>query len=57
MSDLDPGKPVQRGGSLWDRFLALLVFAVFLYLIYLAINGRLDSDVNRFASWLKHLLP
>jgi len=47
------GKRLRFTGT-GQRLLALLVFAVFAYLIWLAYTGRYDSEVNRLASWLRH---
>ena len=39
--------------SFGQRLLAMFVFAVFAYLIWLAWTGRYDTEVNRFAGWLR----
>jgi hypothetical protein len=36
-----------------QRLLALFVFVVCGYLIWLAYTGRYDTEVNRFANWLR----
>ncbi len=36
-----------------QRVLALLVFLVLGYLIWLAYTGRYDREVNRFAGWMR----
>ncbi len=42
--------------SVWQRLISVGIMAFFLYLIYLAANGRFDTEINRFAAWLEHLL-
>lgn len=44
-----------RLASLGQRLLSLLVLAVFAYLIWLAVTGRFDHEVNRVAHWLQSL--
>ena len=41
--------------SLGQRLLSLVVLGVFAYLIWLAVNGRFDQEVNRVAHWLQSL--
>lgn len=36
-----------------QRLLSLVVLAVFAYLIWLALSGQYDGQVNRLAHWLK----
>jgi len=36
-----------------QRLFALLIFAVLGYLIWLAVTGQYDTEVNRFADWLR----
>lgn len=36
----------------WQRLLALLFMAMFVYLIWAAITGRYDDQVHWFAAWL-----
>ena len=47
--------PKKRHGSVLDRVLAIGFVALFLYLLYLAMTGTLDTEVNAFARWLKNL--
>jgi len=42
--------------NIWQRLISVGLMAFFLYLIYLAVNGRFDTEINRFAAWLEHLL-
>jgi hypothetical protein len=35
-----------------QRLFALFVFAFLAYLIWLAVTGQYDTEVNRFAAWL-----
>jgi hypothetical protein len=35
-----------------QRLFALFVFAFLAYLVWLALTGQYDSEVNRFAAWL-----
>ena len=43
-------KPQSMG--LGQRLFALFVFAFLAYLIWLAVTGQYDTEVNRFAAWL-----
>ena len=47
--------PKKRQGTLLDRVLALAFVAFFLYLLYLAMTGRLDEQVMTVARWLEGL--
>jgi hypothetical protein len=47
--------PKKRRGTVWDRLLAMAFVAFFIYLLYLAMTGRLDAEVNTVANWLKRL--
>jgi hypothetical protein len=47
--------PKRRHGTLLDRVLAIAFVAFFLYLVYLAMTGRLDDEVMAFARWLERL--
>lgn len=47
--------PRRRQGTIADRLLAIAFVVFFLYLLYLAMTGRLDSEVDSFARWLKRL--
>ena len=55
MKDSDPKSRNSHFGGFLDRLLCIGILALFLYLIYLAVNGKFDSEVNSFAAWLKHL--
>jgi hypothetical protein len=35
-----------------QRLFALFVFAFLAYLVWLALTGQYDTEVNRFAAWL-----
>lgn len=41
--------------SFGQRLLSLVVLGVFAYLIWLAVTGRFDHEVNRVAHWLQSL--
>ena len=47
--------PKKRRGTVVDRLLAMAFVAFFIYLLYLAMTGKLDTEVNAFARWLKAL--
>jgi hypothetical protein len=47
--------PKARRGTAVDRLLAMAFVAFFLYMLYLAMTGTLDNEVNAFARWLKAL--
>jgi hypothetical protein len=57
MTDNDPshGRPHSTGTGIGQRLLALLVFALLAYLIWLAVTGQYDTEVNRVAAWLHRL--
>jgi len=42
-----------RFAGLGQRILALLVFVVLGYLIWLAYTGQYDREVNRVAGWMR----
>ncbi|HWS40794.1 MAG TPA: hypothetical protein VN247_05845 [Arenimonas sp.] len=52
-SDSNPRR--LKFGSIWDRLISVGTLAIFLYLVYLAINGRFDQEINQFAGWLERL--
>jgi hypothetical protein len=41
--------------SISQRLGSLATLVIFLYLVYLAVNGRFDTEITRFAAWLEHL--
>ena len=43
----------QRFATFCERPFSMSVFVVFAYLIWLAWTGRYDTEVNRFAGWLR----
>lgn len=47
-----PGRPSRLAGA-GQRLLALLVFVVLGYLVWLAYTGQYDREVNRFAAWMR----
>lgn len=47
-----PGRPSRLAGA-GQRLLALLVFVVLGYLVWLAYTGQYDREVNRVAGWLR----
>jgi hypothetical protein len=42
-----------RFSGFGQRLLSLLVLGVFAYLIWLALTGQFDHEVNRVARWLQ----
>lgn len=46
------GRKLRFAGT-GQRVLALLVFVVLGYLVWLAHTGQYDREVNRFAGWLR----
>jgi len=52
MKNHNPSGKNLRFASSGQRLLALLVVAVLAYLIWLAVTGQYDTEVNRFAAWL-----
>jgi hypothetical protein len=55
MKNSDPNPRRMKFGSIWDRLLSIGTMIIFLYLIYLALNGRFDQEINQFAAWLERL--
>ncbi len=55
MKNHNPSSGNPRFASFGQRLLSLLVLAVFAYLIWLAVTGRYDHEVNRVAHWLRSL--
>lgn len=53
MKNHNPAGRRLRFAGLGQRILALLVFVVLGYLIWLAYTGRYDSEVNRVAGWMR----
>ena len=53
MKNADARPHKLRVGSTLDRVLAAAVFAFFAYLVWLALSGELDTEVGRFAEWLR----
>jgi hypothetical protein len=53
MKNENPSGRNLRFASLGQRLFSVFVFAVFAYLIWLAWTGRYDTEVNRFAAWLR----
>ena len=45
--------PRRRQGTAMDRVLAMLFVAFFLYLLWLAMTGQIDDQVNRLAAFLR----
>ena len=41
--------------SISQRLGSLATLVIFLYLVYLAVNGRFDAEITRFAAWIEHL--
>lgn len=52
MSDVKPSTGKPRSANVGQRLFALFVFAVLGYLIWLAVTGRYDTEVDRVAAWL-----
>ena len=55
MKNSDSRSHNTKFGGFWDRLVSVGTLAFFLYLIYLAVNGNFDSEINQFAAWLKRL--
>jgi hypothetical protein len=55
MKNHNPSGGNLRFASLGQRLLSLVVLGVFAYLIWLALTGRFDHEVNRVARWLQSL--
>lgn len=55
MKNSDPNPRRMKFGSIWDRLLSIGTMIIFLYLVYLALNGHFDQEINQFAAWLERL--
>ena len=53
MTPRDPPRGRDRFPGIGQRLLSLLVLGAFAYLIWLALTGRYDHEVDRVARWLK----
>lgn len=52
MKNHNPAGHSLRFASVGQRLFAIFVLAVFGYLVWLALTGRYDTEVNRLAAWL-----
>ena len=55
MKNSDPKPRHMHFASIGQRLGSLATLAICLYLVYLAVNGRFDAEITRFAAWLEHL--
>lgn len=55
MKNSDPKSRSMKFGGFWDRLVSVATLVLFLYLIYLAVSGKFDAEINQFAAWLKRL--
>lgn len=55
MKNSDPNPRNIHFASIGQRLASVATLAIFLYLVYLAVNGRFDTEIARFAAWLEHL--
>lgn len=53
MTNLDPKARPLRMATAWQRLLAMGVLGLFAYLIWAAIHGKYDPEVDSFAGWLQ----
>lgn len=53
MRNADPKAHQPRMATAWQRLLAMGVLLLFAYLIWAAIHGEYDPEVDRFAGWLQ----
>jgi hypothetical protein len=53
MTPRTPSGGQPRFAGLGQRLLSLLVLGAFAYLVWLALSGRFDHEVNRVARWLQ----
>ena len=50
--DEDLPRRKRQSMGIGQRLFALFVFAFLAYLVWLALTGQYDTEVNRFAAWL-----
>lgn len=50
--DEEPPRRRRQSMGIGQRLFALFVFVFLAYLIWLALTGQYDTEVNRFAAWL-----
>ena len=55
MKNSDPKNRNIHFASIGQRLGSLATLVIFLYLVYLAVNGRFDAEITQFAAWLEHL--
>ena len=53
MKNADPKPRHLSAVPLWQRLLSLGVLVLFAFLIWSAINGTFDQEVNRVSGWLQ----
>lgn len=53
MKNRNPPAGQSRFAGLGQRLLSLVVLGVFAYLVWLALSGQFDHEVNRVAHWLQ----
>lgn len=53
MKNADPDSRHLQGSGIGLRLLAVGVLALFAYMVWAAINGEFDMEVNSFAGWLQ----
>ncbi|HWS78655.1 MAG TPA: hypothetical protein VN205_09830 [Thermomonas sp.] len=53
MKNHDPSGGQLRFAGVGQRLLSLVVLGVFAYLVWLALTGQFDHEVNRVARWLQ----
>lgn len=53
MKNHNPSGGHLRFSGFGQRLLSLVVLAVFAYLVWLALTGQFDHEVNRVARWLQ----
>ncbi|MCA1714155.1 MAG: hypothetical protein LC715_03190 [Gammaproteobacteria bacterium] len=53
MKNHNPAGRSLRFASAGQRLFSLLLFAMFACLIWLALSGRFDAEINHVADWLQ----
>lgn len=53
MKNADPAARKLRMATAWQRLLAMGVLGLFAYLIWAAVHGEYDREVDSFAGWLQ----
>lgn len=55
MKNQNPAGRKLHMANTWQRVFSVVFLAFFAYLIWLALSGRYDHDINALAAWLHEI--